>query len=72
MAIPALIILFVSLGVVISLEFSFGSFECKHCGHKFMPTVKDYILGPHGFTTRHLQCPKCGKSSYCKRRLTKK
>ena len=70
--IPVLIILFVSVGVVISLEFSFGSFECKHCGHKFMPTVKDYILGPHGFTTRHLKCPKCGKSSYCKRRLTKK
>ena len=71
LVIPVLIILFVSIGIVVSMEFSFGSFECKHCGNKFMPKVKDYILGPHGPTTRQLKCPKCGKTSFCKRRLTK-
>ena len=65
------VIIGVGLGVVIALEYNYGSFECKHCGHRFMPGAFDYIMGPHSITTRHLKCPKCGKSGFCKRKLTK-
>lgn len=47
-----------------------GTFECKHCGTRFVPTTKAYIFGVHTITKRKLTCPKCGKRSYCTRRLT--
>ena len=48
-----------------------GYYECKHCGHRFVPSFGAYIIGIHTLTTRHLKCPKCGKRSFCKKRLTK-
>lgn len=47
-----------------------GTFECSHCGTRFVPTTKAYIFGVHTITKRKLTCPKCGKRSYCTRRLT--
>lgn len=47
-----------------------GTYECKNCGTRFVPSAKEYIFGVHTLTTRRLTCPKCGKRSYCKHRLT--
>ena len=47
-----------------------GTYECTHCGARFVPSAKSYIFGAHTITKRKLTCPKCGKRSYCKRRLT--
>lgn len=47
-----------------------GTFECKHCKARFVPSAKQYILGPHTLTKRKLTCPECGKRSYCRHRLT--
>ena len=60
-------------GVIICcfLDNGIGSFECKECNEKFVPSMKDYIMAPHIGTTRRLKCPKCGKTTYCKKRLTK-
>ena len=51
-------------------DMSAGTFECKHCGTRFVPSAMAYLAGPHTITKRKLTCPKCGKRSYCKRRLT--
>ena len=53
------------------LDNEIGYFECKHCKERFIPNIKSYIAGLHTFTTRRLKCPKCGKTSYCKKRLSK-
>ncbi len=66
----ALVVIFGGLFVAAALEMEAGTFECKHCKHRFVPTVGAYIAGPHSLTTRYLKCPECGKKSYCKRRLT--
>lgn len=58
------------IAVAAVLDMEAGTFECRHCGHRFVPTAKAYIMGPHSITTRKLTCPACGKKSYCKRRLT--
>lgn len=58
------------LFVAAALEWDAGTFECKHCQHRFVPTMGAYIMGMHTLTTRHLRCPKCGKKSWCKRRLS--
>lgn len=53
-------------------DISTGSFECKYCGKKFMPTTKAYIFAYHTFTKRRLKCPHCGKTGMFKKRLQNK
>lgn len=47
-----------------------GTYECKYCGTRFVPSAANYLFGVHTITRRSLTCPKCGKRSYCRRRLT--
>ena len=61
----------VGLGIACVLEKDAGVYECKHCGERFVPSMKAYIFAPHTITTRRFRCPKCGKKSYCKKRLSK-
>lgn len=65
-------IVVMSGGIIVAaaLEMNAGTFECRHCKHRFVPTTGAYIAGLHSITTRYLRCPECGKKSYCKRRLT--
>ena len=65
-----LAVLLGGLIVAAALEWDAGTFECKHCKARFVPTMGAYIMGMHTLTTRHLRCPECGKKSWCKRRLT--
>ena len=59
------------IGVACVLDRDAGVYECKHCGKRFVPTMKAYIFAPHTITTRWFKCPKCGKRSFCKKRLSK-
>ena len=67
----AMFIILISLLVGCFLDNDYGSFECNNCGHKFVPSFSAYVFGIHTLTRRHLKCPKCGKRTWCKRRLTK-
>lgn len=66
----SIVIMIGGIAVACALEMQAGTFECKHCKTRFVPTAGAYIAGPHTITTRYLKCPECGKKSYCKRRLT--
>lgn len=65
-----IVVLLSGLLLSAALEWNAGTFECKHCKTRFIPTYKAYLAGAHTLTTRHLQCPECGQKSMCKRRLT--
>jgi transcriptional regulator with XRE-family HTH domain/DNA-directed RNA polymerase subunit RPC12/RpoP len=65
-----LVVMAGGLAVAAALEMKAGTFECRHCKTRFVPTAGAYIAGPHTITTRYLKCPHCGKKSYCRRRLT--
>ncbi len=67
----AVVVIAVGIGVACVLDREAGSFECPHCKAKFSPDMKNYIMGAHTLTKRYLKCPNCGKSSYCKHRMTK-
>lgn len=56
----------------LKLEVDAGYYECKKCGHRFVP--KNYfsvLIAPHFNTTRFLKCPDCGKRSWAKKVMTK-
>ena len=65
--------LIIVTGIVLAcvLDRDAGVYECKHCGEKFVPTMTAYLFAPHMPTSRKLKCPKCGRKSYCKKRLSK-
>lgn len=48
-----------------------GYYECRECGHKYVPTFKAINLAPHMGRTRKMRCPKCGKKSWQKKVLSK-
>ena len=64
-------VLLIGIAIACVLEKDAGVYECKHCKERFVPTMKEYIIAPHLLTSRRLKCPKCGKKSYCKKRLSK-
>ena len=65
------VIIVTGIGLACFLERDAGVYECKHCGERFVPTMTAYLFAPHTPMSRKLKCPKCGKKSYCKKRLSK-
>ena len=61
------------IGVVIAcvLDREAGAYECPECKTRFIPTMKEYLMGPHTVLRRKLVCPKCGAHKYCKKVLTR-
>ncbi|MBP5579292.1 MAG: helix-turn-helix transcriptional regulator [Ruminococcus sp.] len=66
----AVIVMAGGIAVACMADLSAGTYECRQCGTRFVPSAKSYVFGIHTITKRKLTCPKCGKRSYCKRRLT--
>ncbi len=66
----AFIIIVSGIGVCCALTVDAGVYECPVCGKKFIPSMKDFIFGMHTLTKRQLKCPRCGKKSFCKKKLS--
>ena len=61
----------IGLVFCIKIEQVAGYYECKHCGHKYVPTFKAIFIAPHIGRTRYIKCPKCHKKTWCKKVLSK-
>lgn len=48
-----------------------GYYECKRCGHKYVPTYKAVSMAMHMGRTRYLKCPNCQKKSWQKKVISK-
>ncbi len=57
--------------VSLKIEQIAGYYECKECGHKYVPTYKAVNLSRHIGRTRHMKCPNCGKKTWQKKVLRK-
>ena len=55
----------------LKLEVKVGSYECKKCGCKIVPTYSEALNAMHMGTTRYLKCPSCGKRTWCRKTLKK-
>ena len=67
----ATIVMTVGMMVAIVLDKDAGTFECKKCHNRFVPSMSAYVKGVHSITSRYLKCPECGESGFCKRKLTR-
>ena len=48
-----------------------GYYECRKCGHKYIPAYKSVMLSPHMGRTRHMRCPQCNQKSWQKKVIKK-
>ena len=67
----ASIILALGVGHALKIEQIAGYYECKSCGHKYVPTYKSVFWAPHINRTRYMKCPKCHQKTWQKKVLTK-
>ena len=62
---------FVGIFFAVRIEQVAGYYECKCCGHKYVPTYKAVNLAMHMGRTRYMKCPNCGKKSWQKKVISK-
>ena len=62
---------FVGFFFAVKIEQIAGYYECKECGHKYIPTYKAVNLAPHMGRSRYMKCPECGKKSWQKKVISK-
>lgn len=48
-----------------------GYYECKVCGNRYIPSYKSVWMSAHMGRTRYMKCPKCNKSSWQKKVISK-
>ena len=62
---------FVGIMFALRIEQTAGYYECKACGHKYVPTFRSVLWAMHMGRTRYMKCPKCGKMSWQKKVISK-
>jgi len=65
--IPAIVGIFFA----VRIEQIAGYYECRCCGHRYVPTYKAVNLAMHMGRTRYMRCPECGKRSWQKKVIKK-
>ncbi len=66
-----LIPIIIATPFMIKVEQTAGYYECAECGHRYIPKYKSVFWAMHFGRTRYMRCPKCGKTSWNKKVLTK-
>ena len=67
----SLIPLLIATPFALKIEQKAGYYECKKCGHKYVPTYNSVFWAMHMGRTRYMKCPNCGKWSWHKKVLRK-
>ena len=65
------VIFAVSMHICMKIEQTAGYYQCPHCKHTFVPTLKQTYLAQHIGRTRKMRCPHCHEKGWCKKVLTK-
>ena len=53
------------------IEQKAGYYECRECGHRYIPRYTSVFFAMHVNRTRYMRCPKCGKRSWQKKVIEK-
>ena len=60
-------ILIVGSSFCLKIETEAGKYECKNCGHQYVPKYSSVYMAKHIGRTRKMVCPKCHKKSWQKK-----
>ena len=63
--------LLIATPFMLKIEQTAGYYECKECGHRYVPSYKSVFLAMHMGRTRYMKCPKCQKRSWQKKVINK-
>ncbi len=55
----------------IRIEQVAGYYECRKCGHRYVPDFKSVNMAMHMGRTRYMKCPECGERTWQKKVLSK-
>ena len=66
-----LILIFSMSFFLVRIEQVAGYYECRKCGHRYVPTYAQVVNAMHFGRTRYLKCPNCGKRSWNKKVISK-
>ena len=61
----------VGLMFALKIEQTAGYYECRKCGHKYVPTFNRVMFSMHIGRTRYMKCPHCQKRSWNKKVISK-
>ncbi len=56
----AFLILFFGVYHALKIEKDAGYYECRHCHHRYIPSMSAVFKAPHIGRTRYMRCPSCG------------
>ena len=70
-ALISLIPLLIATPFALKIEQKAGYYECKVCGHKYVPKYTSVFGAMHMGRTRYMKCPKCNKRSWQKKTVSK-
>ncbi len=63
--------LLIATPFALMIEQKAGYYECKKCGHKYVPQYGSVFMAMHVGRTRYMRCPHCGKWSWQKKVIRK-
>ncbi|MBR2907565.1 MAG: helix-turn-helix transcriptional regulator [Clostridia bacterium] len=63
--------LLVATPFMLRIEQTAGYYECRACGHRYVPKYNSVFMAMHMGRTRYMRCPKCGKRSWQKKVLSR-
>ena len=66
-----LVPLLIAMPFMIKIEQTAGYYECKKCGHKYIPAYGSVFMAMHMGRTRYMKCPHCNCKSWQKKVLNK-
>ena len=66
-----LVPLLIAMPFMIKIEQTAGYYECKKCGHKYIPAYGSVFMAMHMGRTRYMKCPHCNCKSSQKTVLNK-
>ncbi len=66
-----LVPLLIATPFMLMIEQKAGYYECRKCGHRYVPKYSNVFMAAHVNRTRYMRCPKCNQKSWQKKVLTK-
>ena len=63
----SVIIFLIAMFYALKIEQVAGYYECKNCGHKYVPEYWTVFFAPHMGRSRYMRCPQCNTKCYHKK-----